>query len=364
MAANKKILTKVINVEDSLYQSAIGVLEQYDLSFEQAIMIYLNSIVNNQALPISLQDNEDAAMDGYFKALVDVIASHSESIFYVNLETNSYREFSTENAYRVLELNTIGKDFFTDTFTNIDIIIHEDDRQLLREELRKEHLIKRLEKERTFTLVYRMITTPIPQYHLMTVSLTGSHKKHVVIEVRNIDAAKQKEQQYEANLKEAQKEARIDSLTNVYNYLAFQEEKAKLSIRLKKKDYSFALAMCDLNDLKKVNDELGHMVGDQYLMDAAKTMRDVFPNSKVFRIGGDEFIIVIEDDDFLSRNKLVEDFKKIILNNINKHKPVVSIGLADIDIDKPLFANIFMLADSRMYENKKELKAIESQTIN
>ena len=355
----KKKVTVNLEIEESLYESAKGVLEKYDLGFDEGVLLYLNSISNNQAMPISLLNSEKATSDGYFKAVIDGIAAQYEYIYYVNIENNTYREFTTKNAYRVLELNVLGKDFFTDSFTNIDYIIHEEDRQTVRDGLRKENLLKALKQDGKFTMIYRMITTPTPEYYMMLVSFSGTHEKHFLVAVRNINSVMSKMVKYEKDLDKASLEARIDSLTGCYNYLAFQEEKSQLSIRLNKKDYNFALAMCDLNDLKQINDDLGHIVGDSYLMEAARLIKGVFSNSNVYRIGGDEFMVVLTGEDFVNRFELIKTFKEKILQNLIAKKPVVSIGLADILDSNPVLSDVIMRADREMYKNKRQLKEKE-----
>ena len=60
------------------------------------------------------------------------------------------------------------------------------------------------------------------------------------------------------------------------------------------KDIEFAIALCDVNGLKIVNDTQGHKTGDMYIRDAAKLICETFEHSPVFRVGGDEFVVVYD----------------------------------------------------------------------
>lgn len=57
----------------------------------------------------------------------------------------------------------------------------------------------------------------------------------------------------------------------------------------------FGIVVLDLNDLKKVNDNFGHALGNKLISTAAKTIAEVFKRSPVFRVGGDEFVVVLQN---------------------------------------------------------------------
>ena len=61
----------------------------------------------------------------------------------------------------------------------------------------------------------------------------------------------------------------------------------------------------DMNYLKEANDRYGHDVGNKLIRAAAQTISDVFKRSPVFRIGGDEFLIILQNRDLAERNDLL-----------------------------------------------------------
>lgn len=120
----------------------------------------------------------------------------------------------------------------------------------------------------------------------------------------------------------------------------------------------FGFAVCDINDLKKVNDTQGHKAGDEYIKASAKLLCDTFVHSPVFRIGGDEFVIFLRSDDYINRRKLIADLKQTVINNQKSGQgPVIAIGTADYNQDTDSNVNdVFERADEAMYENKRWIK--------
>jgi diguanylate cyclase (GGDEF)-like protein len=121
----------------------------------------------------------------------------------------------------------------------------------------------------------------------------------------------------------------------------------------------FAIGVFDINDLKIINDTEGHKAGDEYIKAAAKLLCTTFAHSPVFRIGGDEFAIFLRGDDYDRRNDLINELKKLILNNRNeKTGPVIAVGMSEFKQGSDTsIEEVFDRADTQMYENKRELKA-------
>ena len=120
----------------------------------------------------------------------------------------------------------------------------------------------------------------------------------------------------------------------------------------------FAIAVCDLNDLKKINDTKGHKAGDEYIRSSAKLLCDIFDHSPVFRIGGDEFAIFLSGDDYTSRNELISRLHSRVMTNLSKHSgPVIAVGMAEFKPDSDTnVSDIFDRADHLMYDDKWKLK--------
>ncbi len=156
----------------------------------------------------------------------------------------------------------------------------------------------------------------------------------------------------------------VDALTNVKNKGAFSDFTDDLQNRINISDaeLEFAIGMFDCDDLKLINDRYGHEKGDRYLKTASRAICSVFQHSPVFRIGGDEFSVILMNEDYYNREELVHKFKKMA-DNIsgsvkNKWEQVnVSMGIAEYEPENDSsVADIVRRADKHMYEDKQSRK--------
>ncbi len=115
----------------------------------------------------------------------------------------------------------------------------------------------------------------------------------------------------------AKKETMIDDLTQIYNRKAFSKKLNDIFKYDLAKDKPFTLIMSDIDYFKKVNDDYGHIVGDEVLKRVAKTIKGTFRlNDYVARYGGEEFVIMIDSIDKQFVRDICERFRKDI-ENIN-----------------------------------------------
>ncbi|MCR5847370.1 MAG: GGDEF domain-containing protein [Lachnospiraceae bacterium] len=155
-----------------------------------------------------------------------------------------------------------------------------------------------------------------------------------------------------------------DALTSLKNRTAFENAKAVLRNHyLSQDNQRFAAVMFDLNNLKKINDELGHGAGDIYIKNSSELICNTFKHSPVFRIGGDEFVAIVKNSDYPERYELLEKFRSEVERLSNADVPPmkrvsVASGMADFDeIENEDIDTLFKKADERMYENKRLMKA-------
>jgi diguanylate cyclase len=107
---------------------------------------------------------------------------------------------------------------------------------------------------------------------------------------RQLSAARDETETLREKLAEAGEEARCDPLTRLPNRRAF-EEKLKA---FEAAGASVSLAICDIDNFKRINDQYGHPVGDRVIRVVADTLRDNCPGNMVARIGGEEFVVLFE----------------------------------------------------------------------
>ena len=168
----------------------------------------------------------------------------------------------------------------------------------------------------------------------------------------------------ERMLKALNKKVFVDSLTSVRNKGAFDDYTRELQEKIdNNEEVKFAIGVFDCDNLKQVNDENGHDKGDIYIKTASRLICRIFDHSPVFRIGGDEFAVVLQNDDYRDRDKLMVLFEKerseLCERADNRwEEPRVSIGIADYDPEHDnSVSDTIRRADKLMYENKRQGKA-------
>ena len=172
-----------------------------------------------------------------------------------------------------------------------------------------------------------------------------------------IDITEQKESA--KNLSQARRMADIDSLTGVKNKNAYIQWEKKINDAIEKGEQDpFAVVVCDINDLKKVNDQFGHKEGDACIREACKKICTVFDHSPVFRVGGDEFVVILSGDDYYERDELLKEINAIPKDRAKiRVGETVSAGMAEYDREKHhSLLNVAEEADKAMYERKQYLK--------
>ncbi len=152
-------------------------------------------------------------------------------------------------------------------------------------------------------------------------------------------------------------EAHHDGLTGVFNKNAFQDLEDYINEKIKEDYYPFAVAVFDVNKLKITNDVLGHKVGDELLRVIAGFLAKAFASADVFRIGGDEFVVVMRDasfDDYEKMyNKAVNNMSKVKIKDYPQLEVSSAYGIASYEPTKDKsFSDVFQRADKSMYENK------------
>lgn len=162
--------------------------------------------------------------------------------------------------------------------------------------------------------------------------------------------------------RENERLAIIDPLTGVKNKHAYLTEQSKLDAAIsEKRAGEFAIVVCDVNNLKKVNDTLGHKAGDEYIRDACRMVCEIFQHSPVYRVGGDEFAVIIRGRDYLIRKELMIALHERSVDHTRNGGAVVSGGLSEFAPGTDANAHsIFERADQLMYEEKKLLKCLDS----
>lgn len=150
-----------------------------------------------------------------------------------------------------------------------------------------------------------------------------------------------------------------DALTGIFNRTYLDYQLKKFSKRPKQ---SITGLMLDLNDFKRINDELGHTVGDEALVATTRILQKAIGSlGSVIRYAGDEFIVLINTQDDAQINDRIERiqqlFDKFNAGNEKKYTLSASIGFHKLDPKNESVDTFINTIDSRMYESKKAFYA-------
>lgn len=154
--------------------------------------------------------------------------------------------------------------------------------------------------------------------------------------------------------------AYIDGLTGINNrtsymeYLQILEDKMTVDPNI-----VFSVVVFDINQLKMINDDYGHDQGDKLIIEVSNEIREVFGGNRIYRIGGDEFVSILDDPDPSDKIAKLKD----AIERKNRKTPIlsdpdmeiaVSIGYAAYDpsIDRT-YSDVFHRADNAMYTDKR-----------
>ena len=154
------------------------------------------------------------------------------------------------------------------------------------------------------------------------------------------------------------------------NHMAYQDGLTKVKNRACYLDYvenlklqeaeAYAVLILDVNNLKIVNDTYGHEMGDCLIKEASRHIGHTYKHSPVFRIGGDEFAVIMDSLDYEDREELLKTFRDkmqdIVVQENSDVRLFIASGMAVFPVDGESYEEVFRVADERMYGNKAAMK--------
>ena len=138
----------------------------------------------------------------------------------------------------------------------------------------------------------------------------------------------------------------IDLLTGVFNRNEMNNYMERIA---NKHNHPIGLMFLDINGLKKINDIEGHLAGDLLIKRAATVLKTIFKNNPVFRAGGDEFVVILDD---VSQADL-DNYSKIVKEKASKNNVSFSIGYSIKDNSSQIL-DALKEADTNMYTDKRK----------
>ena len=157
-----------------------------------------------------------------------------------------------------------------------------------------------------------------------------------------------------ASAEQVRYQATHDGLTGLANYRAFSEALEREVLRAQRASSPFALVLFDLDDLKRINDRLGHLAGNHALQRVATALRSNCRASDLAaRFGGDEFAALLLDSDPALARQIAERVAATLREG-PPHPPLgISISVATFPDDGESAQALFEIADQRLYYHKR-----------
>ena len=181
--------------------------------------------------------------------------------------------------------------------------------------------------------------------------------------VKNLLGAKSMVEDMKSEVSRMDTLAHQDALTHVKNKAWYDQVAERVDADIADGKARFGIIMTDLNNLKYINDNYGHERGNDYIRGACHEICVVFDHSPVFRVGGDEFVVLLENRDYNDRESLVvelrEKFKK--MSNDESRRPwerysaAIGVAIYDSGTDKSM-NEVLDRADWMMYDDKFKSK--------
>ena len=281
-------------------------------------------------------------------------------LYYVDPENEAYTEFSSSGAYEGLGIAKHGRDFFKTVYENSLHLIHPDDLALFHAQVTKENILTTIDRDGVFVFAYRYLGGDLPGYvRLKAAKVEEDGKPLLIVGILDEDAQIRQEMEYAKDLSVARKMATVDSLTGVKNKHAYAQWEEQINEKIKNGEQEpFAVVVCDINSLKAVNDLYGHKEGDACIRKACKKICTVFDHSPVFRVGGDEFVVLLSGGDYDQRTKLVEQVSAIPIDLTQiRIGDTIAAGMAEYNKNRHFsLLSVFEEADKAMYARKQFLK--------
>ena len=157
------------------------------------------------------------------------------------------------------------------------------------------------------------------------------------------------------------KQAYTDAATDVGNKAAYQNEVQRIEKMRNHSDGDYAVFVMDINYLKMYNDKYGHEFGDMLISDASSLIKHTFEEYNIYRIGGDEFAVIIYHPEDGLCERLTKEFKsdqELFNRNAKRYElgVHVAIGYAVNSSADSDYIDVFKRADKQMYLDKQEIK--------
>ena len=150
----------------------------------------------------------------------------------------------------------------------------------------------------------------------------------------------------------------VEGLTGIYNKRYLVEQLDRELSRAARHGRPLTLVICDIDHFKRVNDEFGHLAGDQVLKEVAQLLKNrIRPDDVIARYGGEELAIILPETDLAGGVRIAEDLRRMIAAQMfafeaDEIHVTISCGVAQLDAEWRSH-DFVRAADQRLYEAKR-----------
>ena len=296
------------------------------------------------------------------------LSSEYRTILYADIKTERITDVYASGINNFTD-GIIGVSFLDALRKYCDDFVYVEDSEMVKSTLTLENVRKAISEGNALSARYRILENNSPVYYeikIINALKTQTHEimkqEPIIIAVKNVDIEVRLDMVFRANFEEIEKKATKDIMTGVKNKTAYEEKYQELQQQIEYEDkLEFAIVMCDVNGLKHINDTKGHEAGDQLIKDVCHIVSTVYTHSPVYRIGGDEFVVILQESDYQNRDLLEKEIKQQAVSNPQNVSFAVGMSIFDRKSDTNV-SDVFNRADNAMYQNKVEMKGTREDT--
>ena len=314
-----------------------------------AVVIYNISIETENEVYLEHQRENEARI-----MVINALSDEYDIIFWVNMENNTYKSFSNTKFYEMMQLKTEGDDFFADCGEMIKKAIYGDDISYMTENLTRENVVRELEANGKFTIVYRIVLGGAILYYETKFVKSQKELKlsTVMVGIKNVDARERQElkrkrdirnlERKELEYRKALQEA-LENQNEIYAEMLHMQSGGVIVTDMDNRIIICNEAASDIFDMPlniMMNDIFPDVVED-CLKDSSKLIRDKI---KRLKEQGDEISYEYPVDHLDRRVTYIKaDSKLTVLSNRNS---VIITSLADITSNKEMEQKLVILSET------------------
>lgn len=254
-------------------------------------------------------------------------------------------------------------------------IIYPDDFEIFKKKSMHENVVMKLMKDGVYYVNYRAYKYGDLIYYQTKYALDRTNPRRIIIGLRSVDDhirsdMRRKEMEFlrekqflSENLEKVTALANRDALTGAGSLTAYFEKKTEIDEKITEgENVRFAVVECDTNNLKRVNDSYGHDAGNVFIKRCYRIISEVLAGTKVYRIGGDEFVAILEGALYDSRAALIDELMEKAKGGEESesllNRTSFSCGFSEYEEGTDLSVDdVFRRADQRLYTMKEDFKA-------